>query len=50
MSRRPDALARAFEARMKIQPTKTNAEPTKLPDIGVAKHFTDPMKNHPCLN
>jgi hypothetical protein len=50
MSRRPDALARTFEARMKIQPTKTNAEPTKLPDIGVAKHFTDPMKNHHCLN
>ena len=45
MPRRLDALARTFEVRMKIQPSKTKAEPTKLGDIGVAKHFTDLMKN-----
>lgn len=32
----------AFEARMRTQLTKTNAEPSKLglPDIGLAKQFT----------
>ena len=38
----------AFEARMRNQLTKTNAEPSKLglPDIGLAKQFIEPMKNH----
>jgi hypothetical protein len=38
----------AFEACMRNQLTKTNTEPSKLglPDIDLAKQFTQPMKNH----